>query len=180
MRGSQIRINLIDVGTNEIFKLLAQTLKSHAKMPAVSSSGLCCNVPITICRIAISRLRGGRQGSNEIPLKNSLVAQILDELADYTELEDDQPYRARAYRRAAQTVESLPDAIENISAEKKLKDLPGIGENIERKIDEILRTGKLETLEKIKERIPVDVPSLTRIEGSGPEDREATLRKVEG
>jgi len=32
MRGSQIRINLIDVGTNEIFKLLAQTLKSHAKL----------------------------------------------------------------------------------------------------------------------------------------------------
>ncbi|MDG6907240.1 MAG: hypothetical protein JRN20_15810 [Nitrososphaerota archaeon] len=36
MRGSQIRINLIDVGTNEIFKLLAQTLKSHAKIPAAA------------------------------------------------------------------------------------------------------------------------------------------------
>ncbi len=35
MRGSQIRINLIDVGTNEIFKLLAGTLKDHAKIPAV-------------------------------------------------------------------------------------------------------------------------------------------------
>jgi hypothetical protein len=34
MRGSQVRINLIDVGTNEIFKLLAQTLKLHAKMPS--------------------------------------------------------------------------------------------------------------------------------------------------
>jgi hypothetical protein len=32
MRGSQIRINLIDVGTNEIFRLLAQTLKKHAKL----------------------------------------------------------------------------------------------------------------------------------------------------
>jgi hypothetical protein len=37
MRGSQIRINLIDVGTNEIFKLLAQTLKEHAKIPPVST-----------------------------------------------------------------------------------------------------------------------------------------------
>ena len=36
MRGSQIRINLIDVGTNEIFRLLAQTLKDHAKMPATT------------------------------------------------------------------------------------------------------------------------------------------------
>jgi DNA polymerase (family X) len=111
-------------------------------------------------------------------LKNSLVAQVLDELADYTELEDDQPYRARAYRRAAQTVESIPDPIENIWEEKKLKDLPGIGENIERKIDEILRTGKLETLEKIKARIPVDVPSLTRIEGIGPKTVKQLYSKL--
>ncbi len=38
MRGSQIRINLIDVGTNEIFRLLAQTLKTHAKIPASKQS----------------------------------------------------------------------------------------------------------------------------------------------
>ena len=43
MRGSQVRINLIDVGTNEIFKLLAQTLKAHAKIP-VSSLAAASNV----------------------------------------------------------------------------------------------------------------------------------------
>ncbi|HXQ91471.1 MAG TPA: helix-hairpin-helix domain-containing protein, partial [Nitrososphaerales archaeon] len=101
-------------------------------------------------------------------MKNSLVAKILLELADYTEVEDDQPYRARAYRRAAQTIESYPDPIENLWEEKKLQDLPGIGENIEKKIDEILRTGKLQALEKAKSRIPVDVPSLIKIEGIGP------------
>jgi DNA polymerase (family X) len=101
-------------------------------------------------------------------LKNSLVAKTLTELADYTELEDDQPYRARAYRRAAQTIEAYPGAIEDLWTEKKLQDLPGVGENIERKIDEILRTGKLQTLEKIKAKVPVDVVSLTKIEGIGP------------
>jgi DNA polymerase (family X) len=101
-------------------------------------------------------------------LKNPLVAKILEELADFTELEDDQPYRARAYRRAAQTIESLPEAIEDLWKEGKLRDLPGVGENIEKKIDEILRTSKLEVLEKIKQRMPADVPSLTRVEGIGP------------
>jgi len=38
MRGSQIRINLIDVGTNEIFRLLAGTLKEHAKIPVSQNS----------------------------------------------------------------------------------------------------------------------------------------------
>ncbi|MFI5420710.1 MAG: helix-hairpin-helix domain-containing protein, partial [Nitrososphaerales archaeon] len=101
-------------------------------------------------------------------MKNSLVANVLIELANFTELEDSQPYRARAYRRAAQTIESYPDPIENLWQEKRLQELPGIGENIEKKIDEILRTGKLETLEKIKARIPVDVTGLTKIEGIGP------------
>ncbi|MFI5420974.1 MAG: helix-hairpin-helix domain-containing protein, partial [Nitrososphaerales archaeon] len=96
------------------------------------------------------------------------MAIVLIELANFTELEDSQPYRARAYRRAAQTVESYPDPIENLWQEKGLQELPGIGENIEKKIDEILRTGKLETLEKIKARIPVDVTGLTKIEGIGP------------
>jgi hypothetical protein len=44
MRGSQIRINLIDVGTNEIFKLLAQTLKAHAKIPSVSPPSPASNI----------------------------------------------------------------------------------------------------------------------------------------
>lgn len=39
MRGSQIRINLIDVGTNDIFKQLSETLKLHAKMQPASQSG---------------------------------------------------------------------------------------------------------------------------------------------
>jgi len=44
MRGSQIRINLIDVGTNEIFRLLAGTLKEHAKIP-YTQSGVTPKIP---------------------------------------------------------------------------------------------------------------------------------------
>jgi len=100
------------------------------------------------------------------------VSKVLLELADYSEIEDDQPYRARAYRKAAQSIEATPEPIEGLWREKRLQDLPGVGENIEKKIDEILRTGKLTTLEKIKARIPVDVSSLTKIEGIGPKTVE--------
>lgn len=93
---------------------------------------------------------------------------MLLELADYSEVEDDQPYRARAYRRAAQTIEATPEPIEDLWKEKRLQELPGVGENIEKKIVEILKTGRLATLDKIKARIPADVPSLTKIEGIGP------------
>jgi DNA polymerase (family 10) len=101
-------------------------------------------------------------------MKNSLVARILEQLADYTEMEDEQPYRSRAYRRAAQTIDSMKEDVEELWKAHTLQELPGVGENIEKKIDEILRTGKLETLEKLKQKIKVDVASLTKVEGIGP------------
>lgn len=112
-------------------------------------------------------------------MKNPLVTSTLRELADYTEMEDDQPYRARAYRRAAETIEALSEDIEKIAKEGKLKDLPGIGEAIEKKILEILRTGKLEALEKLKKKGPVDVSSLLRVEGIGPKTVKSLYRDLE-
>lgn len=111
-------------------------------------------------------------------MKNSLVASLLKELADFTELEDEQPYRSRAYRRAAETVESLSTPIEEIASKKELRNLPGVGENIERKIEEIVNTGRLETLEKISKRIPVDVLSLNRVEGIGPKTIKLLYTKL--
>jgi DNA polymerase (family 10) len=112
-------------------------------------------------------------------MKNPLVSSTLRELADYTEMEDDQPYRARAYRRAAETIEALSEDIEKIAKEGKLKDLPGIGEAIEKKILEILRTGNLETLEKMKKKGPIDVSSLLRVEGIGPKTVKSLYRDLE-
>ncbi len=111
-------------------------------------------------------------------MKNSLVAQILEQLADYSEMEDDQPYRARAYRRAAQIIESMRDDVEDVWKQGRLQDLPGVGENIEKKIIEILTTGKLETLEKLKQKAPVDVASLTKVEGIGPKTVKELYRQL--
>jgi DNA polymerase (family 10) len=110
--------------------------------------------------------------------KNSLVASLLDELADYTEMEDDQPYRARAYRRAAQTIGTMDDDIEEISKKGALRQIPGIGEGIEKKIVEILKTGKLQTLEKMKQRNAVDVTSITKVEGIGPKTAKALYKEL--
>jgi DNA polymerase (family 10) len=110
--------------------------------------------------------------------KNSLVASILDELADYSEMEDDQPYRARAYRRAAQTISTMDEDIEEIANKSALREIPGIGEGIEKKIVEILKTGKLQTLEKMKQRNADDVTSLTKVEGIGPKTVKVLYKEL--
>ncbi|MBC7092794.1 DNA polymerase/3'-5' exonuclease PolX, partial [Candidatus Bipolaricaulota bacterium] len=75
-------------------------------------------------------------------MKNRLVAKILYEVAELLELEGVQ-FKPRAYRRAAQSVESCPTPIEDLVAEGRLGELPGVGESIAKKIEEIVATGKL-------------------------------------
>jgi DNA polymerase (family 10) len=102
-----------------------------------------------------------------INMKNQLVAAILNEVADLMEIES-VDFRTRAYRRAAHTVETLSEDIEDIKNERRLQELPGIGAKIAKKIEEIVDTGKLEYLENLKKEFPVDYDALIAVEGLGP------------
>lgn len=77
-------------------------------------------------------------------------------------------FKPRAYRRAAQAVESCPIPIEDLVAQGRLHELPGVGESIAQKIEEIVRTGKLALHEELKAKLPVDLFALTQVEGVGP------------
>ena len=100
-------------------------------------------------------------------MKNRLVAKILYEVADLLELEGVE-FKPRAYRRAAQAVESCPIPIEDLVAQGRLPELPGVGKSIAQKIEEIVRTGKLALHEELKAKLPVDLYALTQVEGVGP------------
>ena len=100
-------------------------------------------------------------------MENKEVAKILYKVADFLEMEDN-PFRPKAYRRAAHTIEFLPENIGDIRIKGKLEDLPGIGKNIAQKIEEILDTGYLGYLEDLKLSVPVDFDALISVEGLGP------------
>ena len=100
-------------------------------------------------------------------MKNKLVARILYEIADLLEL-DGVAFKPRAYRRAAQAVESCSTPIEDLVAAGEVGDLPGVGKAIAGKIEEIVNTGKLAYYEELKKKLPIDLYSLTQVEGVGP------------
>jgi len=100
-------------------------------------------------------------------MKNRQVAKILYEVADLLELQG-VSFKPRAYRRAAQAVESCPTPVEELVEEGKLSELPGVGKSIAEKIAEIVRTGKLAYHEELKRELPVDLYALTQVEGVGP------------
>jgi len=100
-------------------------------------------------------------------VKNELVARILYEIADLLDL-DGVAFKPRAYRRAAEVVESLGEPIEDLVASGRHAELPGVGEAIAKKIAEIVETGHLAYHDELRAKLPIDLYALTRVEGVGP------------
>jgi len=99
-------------------------------------------------------------------MKNQLVARILYEIADLLAL-DGVPFKPQAYRRAAQTVESLATPIEEQVASGTHGGLPGVGEAIAKKIAEIVETDCLKYHDELKAKLPIDLHALTQVDGVG-------------
>lgn len=103
-------------------------------------------------------------------MSNNNIAKILKEIADYLEMDEVQ-FKPQAYRKAARAVASLDKKVESLYQEegiKGLKEISGIGEGIAKKIEELVKTGKLDYYEEIKKKAPVNLSELTAIEGVGP------------
>ncbi len=82
-------------------------------------------------------------------MKNSEVAKVLREIADLLELQE-VPFKPRAYRQAAQSIDRLSDQIVAVDARGDLDTIPGVGESIAKKIHELIGTGRLKYLEELR------------------------------
>jgi len=104
-----------------------------------------------------------------MPVHNSDVTAVLSKLADLLEIEGANAFRVRAYRDAARTIDGLPrNVAEMVGGDGDLSELPGIGESMVEKIEEIVRTGKLEQLEKLEKKVPGELGELLTLPGLGP------------
>jgi len=101
-------------------------------------------------------------------MDNITLANFFHEIADILELKEENPFRINAYRRAAQVLESLTQNIEEIAQKGKLEEVPGIGEGIAEKIQEILKIGRLRYLEELRKTIPPGLVSMLAVPGLGP------------
>ncbi|XP_064473276.1 DNA polymerase beta-like [Ornithodoros turicata] len=106
----------------------------------------------------------GKKGHSSCP--NSDLCALLLELAEYEKNVSNNMYKHKAYRKAAATLAEHPTRIKD---GKEAKSLAGIGDKIAKKIDEILQTGKLGKLEKIRsDDTSSAIGALTRVSGIGP------------
>jgi DNA polymerase (family 10) len=103
-------------------------------------------------------------------VENAEIARLFRELADLLEIEGANPFRVRAYRTAARTADSHPGSLAGLAERDPagLRELPGIGEDLADKIEEIARTGRLAALDQAGRRLPRGLPALMHLPGLGP------------
>ncbi|MDZ7272016.1 MAG: DNA polymerase/3'-5' exonuclease PolX [candidate division KSB1 bacterium] len=101
-------------------------------------------------------------------MTNHEIARILLHIADILDIQGENPFKVRAYVRAAQTLEGLTYEVSTLADPGQLRELPGIGEAIAKKITELLTTGSLRYYEELKQSPYAKLTDLLRVPGMGP------------
>jgi DNA polymerase (family X) len=98
-------------------------------------------------------------------LDNAQIADRLDAFASLLELADANPYTARAYRRAAETIREAPVPVAELVRSGRVRELRGIGRGIETRLRELVETGAIAELEELERELAPDLVGLGRFLG---------------
>jgi len=111
-------------------------------------------------------------------MKQHEIAALFSQMADLLEFRGDNPFRIRAYRRAAQNLESFGGDLEQLAASGRLTELSGIGTDLAKKITEYLSTGCLVAIEQLKRSMPRGALELLEVPGVGPKTAKVLTERL--
>ncbi len=102
-------------------------------------------------------------------MNNKQIARVLADISALLQLKGESVFKSRAYDRAAETIENLPFQLSDVAADtEKLRSIPGFGEAITEKVQEMAATDRLAFYEKLKAEFPEGVLDLMQVPGIGP------------
>jgi DNA polymerase (family 10) len=113
-------------------------------------------------------------------MENPEVSQAFEEVADLLELQEGNPFRVRAYRNAARTINDLSEAVAEIAVDptRKLEDLPGIGADLAGKIRTLLETGDLPLRRKLRSQVPAGLREMLGVPGLGSKRAQILYKQL--
>ncbi len=111
-------------------------------------------------------------------LSNKELADIFARIADLLEIKGEVIYKILAYRKASDTIRDNVRPIKDVWREGGLREIPGVGQAIAEKIDELLTTGKLAFLEKLQSEVPATLTELLQVPDLGPKRVSLVWKKL--
>jgi len=114
-------------------------------------------------------------------MKNALIADAFDQIADLLEFQGENPFRLRAYRNASRTIRDLGEPLAARAAEgiDALKEISGIGQDLAQKIVTLVTTGDLPMLRELAAKTPPSVLALLRVPGLGPKKAAVLYKELQ-
>ena len=111
-------------------------------------------------------------------MTNREVAAIFDRIADMLQIKDEQLFKIKAYRQAANSIYHLDEDIHYLYEQGRLQDIPGVGQAIKAKIEELVEKGSSEYYNKLLEEIPAGVLDMLAIPGIGHKTVKTVYEKL--
>jgi len=111
-------------------------------------------------------------------MTNRDIADVLDQIGDLLEIQGEDVFRVRSYRRAGDTISACSFAITSATAPEQLRELPGIGESLARLILEVAATGTCEMREQLLTVVPRGLLDVLRVPGVGPKTAGALFHHL--
>ena len=96
---------------------------------------------------------------------NHTLANLFLSMAELLKQQEENPYRVRAYQRAADTIAHLESPVEELVRTGNLRTLPGIGKDLAAKIQEYVETGTIRTYEELKTPLPPAIRQWSALPG---------------
>ncbi|MDP3297831.1 MAG: DNA polymerase/3'-5' exonuclease PolX [Thermodesulfovibrionia bacterium] len=110
-------------------------------------------------------------------MKNQEIAKVFNDIADILEIKGNNPFRIRAYRRAAQNIDGFAGDIAE-TPEEELRKIPGIGHDLAEKIKEYVTTDHLEFYEELKKEVPHSLVEMLSVPSIGPKTVKMLFEKL--
>src|SRR5581483_8168045 len=106
------------------------------------------------------------------------VAKALKELGVYLEIKGENSFKTRAYDIASERISGLADDLGQLVAQNRLTELQGVGASIAAKITELVKTGRLEVLDKLKAEFPPGFLELLKVQDLGPKKARVLFEQL--
>jgi DNA polymerase (family X) len=111
-------------------------------------------------------------------VNNYQAASLFSTIGDMLEVKGESSFRYNAYREAARQLEALSEDLGTLTTEGRLREIPGVGEAIAKKIEELVLTGRLQYFERLKAEVPPTLIDLLQIPGLGPRKIQVLRREL--
>ncbi len=110
--------------------------------------------------------------------ENQKAARIFQEIADFLELKGENPFKVKAYQRAARAVNGIERPLRDLHESGELRAVPGIGKAIAEKIEQLLREGQVEMHQRLCQEFPPQILDLMDVPGLAAKKAAVLYREL--